>query len=84
MLFWTASSDNTASVTNNPISNKKKSSSADERCILTERLQWCGEGYGQGHIPSGTCESSLISPSSSLPLPSSSYLSSSSLPSSSP
>jgi hypothetical protein len=58
MLFWTAS-DNTASITNNPISNKKNhsnaktSSSADERCILTERLQWCGEGYGQGHIPSG-------------------------------
>ena len=60
MLFWTAGSDNTTSTISSNSSNSsniKKSSSisktADERCILTERLQWYGEGYGQGHIPTG-------------------------------
>lgn len=58
MLFWAGSSNDNSVVNSNKaslISAKKYNNqkSADERCILTERLQWHGEGYGQGHIPTG-------------------------------
>lgn len=66
MLFWSnnensinnnTTTTNINDTNNNNITSKKKNGnnkiSNDERCILNERLQWYGEGYGQGHIPTG-------------------------------
>jgi len=68
MLFWTGNSDNNNTIANsntnsNIVSANKKynnQKTTDERCILTERLQWHGEGYGQGHIPIGNNYSLFI------------------------